>query len=378
MNILHLCNKVPFPGRDGSSIAMESLVNLELLAGHKVHVVALNTNKHGIAKPVSSNASIIFDYFDINLSPNAINFLKHSFDKRSYFASRFFNSDVSEFIRKASSEADLIVVDGIFMSVYKDCWGDKPFVIRTHNVEHQIWERTLVNSRFSLWKLFTNWQTKKLKKWEISMLKGSRVWAITNEDSVNLKNIGVENIDIYPCTFNPDSKWKFSGSKSSKVYHLGALDWEPNILGMKWFIEKVLPIISQEIEITIFSKEWPKKINIPKQVIWCESLNDNIIFDNYGIFIAPLLSGSGMRIKLLEAMSRGKAVVTSSIGGEGLKCVNGKHIVLADTADEFAKALSNLILDEEFRVNMGNVARKHVLLNFSEEIFEKKMKNIIV
>ena len=65
MNILHLCNKVPFPGRDGSSIAMESLINLEVLAGHTVHVVALNTNKHKVTKPTSSIASVNFDFFEI-------------------------------------------------------------------------------------------------------------------------------------------------------------------------------------------------------------------------------------------------------------------------------------------------------------------------
>lgn len=75
MNILHLCNKVPFPGRDGSSIAMESLINLEVLAGHTVHVVALNTNKHKVTKPTSSIASVNFDFFDVNLSPSLIYFL---------------------------------------------------------------------------------------------------------------------------------------------------------------------------------------------------------------------------------------------------------------------------------------------------------------
>ena len=83
MNILHLCNKVPFPGRDGSSIAMESLINLEVLAGHNVHVVALNTDKHRVAKPASSIACVNFDFFDVNISPSLFYFLKHCFDKSS-------------------------------------------------------------------------------------------------------------------------------------------------------------------------------------------------------------------------------------------------------------------------------------------------------
>ena len=58
MKILHLCNKTPFPGRDGSSIAMESLIRLEALANHDIHVIALNTNKHWVKNPKSSNPSV--------------------------------------------------------------------------------------------------------------------------------------------------------------------------------------------------------------------------------------------------------------------------------------------------------------------------------
>ena len=117
------------------------------------------------------------------------------------------------------------------------------------------------------------------------MLKGNRIWAITEEDAKNLLQLGIENIDIYPCTFNPNLKWGFSGSKSPKVYHLGALDWEQNILGMNWFIEKVVPKVSPQTEITVFSRKWPKNIAIPEQVIWSQSSSDTILFEKYGIFI---------------------------------------------------------------------------------------------
>jgi hypothetical protein len=70
MRILHLCNKVPFPGRDGSSLAMESLIRLEALLGHTVHVVALNTEKHWMDHPVSSIQGVTLEAVAASTKPS--------------------------------------------------------------------------------------------------------------------------------------------------------------------------------------------------------------------------------------------------------------------------------------------------------------------
>ena len=377
MRILHLCNKVPFPGRDGSSIAMESLIRLEFNAGHNVHVISLNTDKHFVINPKTFNSSIILEYFNINLSPEPLNLIYHSLNKMSYFASRFYKSEIALSIKKASENADLIVVDGIYMSVYKESWGETPFVIRTHNVEHQIWERTLASSHLSFKKLFIKWQTRKLKKWETGLILGSHIWAITNEDSLNFKKLGAKSTEVFPCTFNHKKTWSFSGSLSNKLYHLGALDWEPNIVGMTWFVKSVIPKIPDLIQVTVYSKKWPNSIPRPQAITWNNSTSKEIPFEEYGIFIAPLLSGSGMRIKLLEAMSRGKAIVTTSIGAEGLLCTNRIHLCIADTEQEFAIAISELFNNSNFRDQMGIQAREHAVTHFSDELFVKEMKDIV-
>ena len=77
MRILHLCNKVPFPGRDGSSIAMESLIRIEHNAGHNIHVIALNTNKHFVSNPKPIDSSVILECFNVNLLPGPFTFIYH-------------------------------------------------------------------------------------------------------------------------------------------------------------------------------------------------------------------------------------------------------------------------------------------------------------
>jgi len=376
MRILHLCNKVPFPGRDGSSIAMESLIRIEHNAGHNIHVIALNTNKHFVSNPKPIDSSVILECFNVNLLPGPFTFIYHCLNNRSYFASRFYSTEVASAIKKVSKNIDLIVVDSIYMSVYNKSWGDTPFIIRTHNVEHQIWERTLSSTKLSFKNIFIQWQTRKLKKWETNLIRGSRVWPITEADSVSIKKLGAKSTEVFPCTFNHEKTWTFSGSASNKLYHLGALDWEPNIIGMNWFVKSVIPKISDKIQITVYSNIWPDSIEQHETINWNNSYTRDIPFQDYGIFIAPLLSGSGMRIKLLEAMSRGKAIVTTTIGAEGLLCKNKMHLYIADTAEEFATAISELYNDSNYRYQMGTRAREHAVNNFSDELFIQKMKNI--
>ena len=145
---------------------------------------------------------------------------------------------------------------------------------------------------------------------------------------------------------------------------------------MSWFVKSVIPKISDKIQITVYSNIWPESIDQHETINWNNSSTRDIPFQDYGIFIAPLLSGSGMRIKLLEAMSRGKAIVTTTIGAEGLLCKNKMHLYIADTAEEFANAISELYNDSNYRCQMGARAREHALNNFSDELFVKKMKNI--
>jgi glycosyltransferase involved in cell wall biosynthesis len=89
-------------------------------------------------------------------------------------------------------------------------------------------------------------------------------------------------------------------------------------------------------------------------------------FTHYGIFIAPIRSGSGMRIKLLEAMARGKAIVTTSLGAEGLNAIHGTHLLLADSPTEFAAALDQLHLNSELRTKLGAAAADHARTHFSD------------
>jgi hypothetical protein len=366
MNILHLCNKFPFPGRDGSSIAMESLIRLEGLLGHHIHVLALNTDKHYVDSPEQPTHVAELDAPSLSIVPSLNNFFQTKHWQCSYFASRFYQPSIAASIEKASRSADLTVIDSLFMAVYrKHIHG--PVLLRCHNIEHQIWEETL--KHMSLKGMAYAWEVKRLKTWENELLSSMPTLAISEEDAYYIRSNG-GRCTVIPSTWS-DLQWSLSGASSPSVYHLGAMDWEPNIKGMQWLMDEVLPHLST-VDLHVLSKTQPPAFRqLPKGITWTtEHVADNW-FDDHGIFIAPILSGSGMRIKILEAMARGKAVVTTPIGAAGIKATAGKHLMVAHSAEAFAVAMEDLQQDEGMRLALGQAARLHAMTHFLDNVHLK-------
>jgi hypothetical protein len=157
---------------------------------------------------------------------------------------------------------------------------------------------------------------------------------------------------------------------ASGVYHLGALDWLPNVQGLQWYLEQVHPLV--HVPVTVISRYWPSHLHTPSGLTHLPRLEDGFSFDAHGIFIAPILSGSGMRIKLLEAMVRGKAIVTTSIGAEGLQ--NAPGIAVANDPVAFAEAIQRLVDNKDFRMSQGAAAQAHARATFADDAFVASLR----
>ena len=91
--------------------------------------------------------------------------------------------------------------------------------------------------------------------------------------------------------------------------------------------------------------------------------------------VVPLLSGSGIRIKIIEGMALGKAIVSTTIGAEGIHYTDGKDILIADTAEEFVEAIEKCLAGPEFCRKMGNQARTLILKEHSLDVVVKKLES---
>ena len=270
-----------------------------------------------------------------------------------------------------------MISEGIFLGNYIPIlkkYSKAKITVRTHNAEHLIWERMLANEGNFVKKAYLSLQTHRLKKFEREILQSvDAIVTITDIDRQYLENWGIETPFYVSPTGIQLSHYLVNHTDElpNSVFHFGSMDWMPNEEAVLWFInnvwEKVLEKIPQA-KFYVIGRGMGDKIlglNKPNVVVIGKIQNAEKVYHHYSVMVVPLLSGSGMRIKMIEGMAYAKPIVATNIGAEGIAITPNKNCILADNATDFANAVIEILNDEEKRKSLQNEAR-----NFIEHYFE--------
>lgn len=382
MKILILTNKLPYPPRDGGSIATLNMITGLQEAINEITCLSLNTSKHTfpvdeIPSELSSKIHFQGVYCDSSIKPLQM-VLNLVFSKRPYIAERFNIRDFREKLEELlkNEPFDLIQLEGPYPGLYLDeirRWSNAPVSLRAHNVEHLIWKRKAANERSLLKSWYLRNMAARLKRFEMQVArKSDYLIPISPQDEAFFRNSGYSNpiltipaglgLDDYPLSPLPPNP---------TIFFIGALDWLPNQEGLNWFLKNVFEALVDEIPQLLFHvagrnapDHFAKKLKNPKIVFHGEVDDARKFMQSYRIMVVPLLTGSGIRIKILEAMAMGRPVVTSSIGIEGIPATDNKEVMLADDPDLFKKQLLNLLTDNEEASRLVTDARLLIKHNF--------------
>jgi glycosyltransferase involved in cell wall biosynthesis len=207
----------------------------------------------------------------------------------------------------------------------------------------------------------------RMKKYEAGILnKFDSLIPITLEDAEIFRQMGCK-IPMHVSPTGLDVKrYKISALPTERhsFFHLGALDWMPNQEAIQWFLAKVWPVVylkHPEAKFYIAGRNlpyWITELSIPGVIIIGEVASAAHFINSKEIMVVPLLSGSGMRIKIIEGMALGKAIISTSIGAEGINFTSGEDIMIADSPEAFAHAMSELLNGKSLPVKIGKNARR--------------------
>jgi len=383
MRILQLMNKVPWPPKDGGAIACLNMTKGFSMLGHEVTVLSMNTSKHHIRiKDMPADVRSKADFRLVEV-PASINWIEATlnllFSRLPYNAQRFISDEFTHELAKLLTEKsfDVIQLEGLYLCPYIPVirkYSKALIAYRAHNIEYEIWERTATLSEGFRSKYLRN-LSKRIKRFEISYLNSYDLLVpITDRDGLILDKLGntkprhTSQTGIDFASLVPTArKLEFPS-----LFHIGALDWAPNQEGLIWFFNQCWPKIHQENPDLKFylagrnAPEWFERIIKQEGVVYLGEINDAYDFINSkAIMVVPLFSGSGMRIKIIEGMALGKPIVTTDIGTEGIPTENGKNILIANDADRFTDAITQLINDRELSNRIGKSA-----IGFIQEKFD--------
>ena len=395
MRILQLCRKFPYPLKDGEAIAVTNLAKAYQGLGHEVILLSFNTIKTYYDTqqlPASFNhyTAIHTVYLDNRVTIKGA-FL-NLFTSDSYHITRFISSTFKDKLKEILSnhKFDLVQLEGINVAPYIPIireHSQAKIVMRAHNVEFEIWERVANTTSFLPKKWYLQHLVKQLKQYEIDQLSAyDLLLAMTQRDLNIFKQlapinealvtpIGLDLKDYQntpPLTVPPYS-----------ISFIGSLDWMPNQDGLKWFLEKVWPAIHQKYPTLTFHiagrnpPPWVFGKAGNGVIVHGEVADAKTFVLSHPITVVPLLSGSGMRVKILESMALGRAVLTTSIGLEGIEANHQQEVLIGDTPTEFIALLDYCLSFPEQVQRIAKNARDFAFKKYDNMAIGKKVLQVM-
>jgi len=397
MKLLQLTHKPPIPCVDGGCLAMHQITTSLLAAGVDVKVLSVATTKHPVVHSDEFSQycdKVQFESVFINTKVTIPKIIISLVKRTALQADRFFSREMEQKLKALFSQEkfDVVILESIFVGNYIDTikkYSQARILLRLHNVEYLIWERLSKQTKNPFNKAVYQYLATSLKRFELSLFsKIDGYMPITEVDhnffkkqfptlSSKVVPYGID-ISAYPYEDRQIDKNKIS------LFHLGSMNWQPNIEGMTWFLEKVWKKVAEKHpnltlvlagkgNKAIFRNRTPGNIRVFDFVE-----NAQQFIKSHDIMIVPLLSGSGMRIKIMEGLALGKPVITTTIGAEGIEVTDKKNILIADTPEAMIQVMDFCINNIEKCTEIGRNARKLIERKYAQEIIIKELRDFLI
>jgi polysaccharide biosynthesis protein PslH len=388
MKVLQLCHKPPLPKIDGGCVAISNVS--EGLMHHPdidLKILTVETHKHpflseNYPKDFLEKTNIEAVYIDTHI--NLVDAYSSFITADSYNVIRFYSPSFDKRIAEILEENtfDIIHLESIFLTPYLHTirrLSNAKIVLRAHNVEHTLWEKWSDNSTNIFKKIYLKYLYKKLKKYETAILNNvDAIAAISQLDAEIIEKLVNKPLSVVPVGIDlPENTQTENSSEKLKLYHIGAMDWLPNVEGVDWFIKNVWPILLKEqpnIELHLAGKNISSDYHMPHKRIYChgEVKDAQEFILKQDIMIVPVKNGSGVRIKILEAMSLNKLIVSTSVGISGIPAQTNQDYLQANSAKEFAEKIMYGAKPEKY-YTITKSARKFVEQNYSKTNVTEKL-----
>lgn len=375
MKVLILSNRVPFPPNSGYPIVVYNTIKGLLRLNVEVSLFSINPTRNRVDVDDIDDplfGQINFHSYAIDTDVNVWGAFFNIFSNQSYNVSRFYDEEAARLLENIlrEHEFDIIQFEGLFVVPYLDVVkanSKAKLIYRAHNIEFDVWERLAAGENFRPRRKYLEFLARRLKVYETDQInRFHQVFSISHPDRQQILKMGCQTrLDVFPVAIDLDH-YQVDSSKTNfpTLFHLGAMDWRPNKEGLEWFLDEIWPDIeklSGELRFYIAGK------NMQKQFFDYDSENlivEGEVFDavefmnSKAIMIVPLLSGTGMRVKIIEGMAMQKCIIATSMAAEGINCTNGVDILIADTPDEFYRSILQCITQPNKWQEIGKNARK--------------------
>ncbi|GAB6462970.1 MULTISPECIES: glycosyltransferase family 4 protein [Bacillus] len=382
-NILFITHLYPYPPDDGGRIVTFNTIKELRKYGHNIFLCTFAEKDISLKEiPLDITYSVIpFSYKN-----SYDKLIKNLFQKKPYNMEKYINKEMASKINSILEEnnIELVYVDHLHMAYYgamiKEKYPNLPVVLRQHNVESTIFERAVQEESNKLKRIYLKHQYKKLFQYESKIVDiFEEVYTITEEDKYRLHSMNerakIKNLPAGVDTEKYSPIENIEGNLEPTIVFLGTMSWLPNVNGVEWFIKDIFPKVLAKypnLKFYIVGKNPPEKIYKYQNMY-----KENLIITGYvdderpyiakaDAFIVPLKIGGGMRIKILNALAMKTAIVTTTVGVEGIS-LGKESILIADSEEQFSSAILDILGDKQFSTETALNGLYEVKQKYSNE-----------
>jgi glycosyltransferase involved in cell wall biosynthesis len=375
--ILALTSRLPYPPREGHQLRSWHILRA-LAERHDVTLLSFvrdddlpdstgplrDTVTHLEAFPVPSEGSRAI---------LAAALVRGLFGSHPFVAEKYESATMRARIAELLPQVDIVHVDMLPLAALVEPTR-VPLVLNAHNVEHELLQRRIEIETRPLQRAFLRTQVERLKRFETSVCRrASRILACSDNDARQLATLAPGTpIAVVPNGVDTDAIHVSleAPSRSNRMIFVGQMSWFPNRDGVEWFLAEILPRIVRvrpDARFALVGKN--AGLQMPAAVadnVELLGFVDDLapVMRDAAVYVVPLRAGSGTRLKVLEAMAFGKAIVTTHIGSEGITLEDGESALYADSADDFAAAVLRVMDDRDLAARLGGRAREHAVARY--------------
>lgn len=388
MKVLQLCNKPPYPPVDGGTMAMNSITQGLLAQGCSVKVLSVMTDKHPVdAHRMTDRYRDLtnFESVYIDLRIKALPAMGAMLCGESYHVKRYISPDFATKLRQIleNEQFDIVHVESIFLTPYVPLirkLSNARILLRAHNVEHLIWKKVAQSCHNPMKRWYLKHLSLTLRAYELEHLNDyDGIICITDNDAETFRQNGCRKpVTTIPFGITAEETPAVDVEPNS-LFHIGAMDWLPNQESIQWLLDDIWPVVHRQVpqaKLYLAGRKMPD--------LWMHSHIDGVsvigevpdamyFIASKKINVVPLLSGSGIRVKIIEAMSIGKTVITTTVGAQGINYTDGVNILIANTPQEFADQIQRCLDDDDFCQRVGHAASQLIAEQYDEAKLSERL-----
>jgi len=418
MHILFLTQIVPYPPDAGPKVKTWNVIRYLVGLGYQLTLATFVRPEE--EKHLAVLEEICYQVYSIPIRRSRFEdvgyFLRSLLTGRPFLIERDDLDEMRSVVERvlARQDVDVIHADQLTMTQFAlnpqnqrqeseinhDGWHNKheePILIfDAHNAVWTILERMAENVPWYLRPLAA-FEASKVKRYEGKIVADfDYTFAVTEIDRVSLLSAAksainsrpfrADQISVVPIAVDSrEVKPVHLVEDSGSILTLGTLHYPPNADGIRWFFEQVFPIITERIpgaHLTIVGK------NPPQDFIQFADQNPNCVtvtgyvpdlkpyFKQAAVLVIPVRAGGGMRVRILEGLAHGQAIVTTTVGLEGIEAEPGKEVLLADSPQEFAEAVIGLLENFNLRVEIARNGRRLIEEHYDWQVVFQKIFDV--